>query len=128
MSDSTKLISQDIDVVSPIRGEYSLCETDVVDFQQGFAESQTPWSLDRHESYDGDLTIMLTPPGEAEATLVMSRDAGGFHLAASQGDELQDLGVFESISSIVSSLSGPGDDTSGSINPEALVSRMLSSS
>ena len=128
MPDLPKFTPPDIDLVSPIRGQYSLCETDVVAFQQGFAETQMPWSLDRHESYDGDLTVMLTPPGEAEATLVMSRDAGGFHLAVSQGDEFQDLGIFDSISSIVSTLSAPADDTNSSLVPETTVTRTLSSS
>ena len=128
MSDSRKFLPLDVDAVSPIRGEYSLRETDVAAFQQGFAENQAAWSLDCHESYDGDLTVMLTPPGEAEATLVMSRDAGGFHLAASQGDEFQDLGIFKSISSIVSTLSGPADDTNGPFSPEMIVARKPSSS
>ena len=110
MPDQSKFTLPDIDMLSPLRAEYSLRDTDVAAFRQGFAETQDAWLLDRHESYDGDLTVMLTPPGEAEATLVVSRDKDGFHLAASQGDDYQDLGSFESVSSIVSVLATQADD------------------
>ncbi len=119
MPDQTKFTLPDIDMLSPIRAEHSLRETDVAAFRQGFAESQDAWSLDRHESYDGDLTVMLTPPGEAEATLVVSRDEDGFHLAASQGDDYQDLGSFESVSSIMSVLATQTDDAEAPVGPVA---------
>jgi hypothetical protein len=93
------------DTLSPLRALYSLREADVDALRQGFSENQEAWSFDRHESYDGDLTVMLTPPDEAEPTLVVSRDEGGFHLAANRGDDYQDLGSFGSVTSVVSAMS-----------------------
>lgn len=119
MPDQTKFTLPDTDMLSPIRAEYSLRETDVAAFCQGFTESQDAWSLERHKSYDGDLTVMLTPPGEAEATLVVSRDEDGFHLAACQGDDYQDLGSFESMSSIMSVLATQADHAEAPIGSVA---------
>ena len=95
----------DPDTHSPLRALHSLRETDVDALRQGFAENQEEWSFDRHESYDGDLTVMLTPADEAEPVLVVSRDEEGFHLAASRGDEYQPLGSFGSVTSVVSAMS-----------------------
>jgi hypothetical protein len=110
----------DPDAFSPVRALHSLREADVDALRQGFAESQEPWSLDRHESYDGDLSVMLTPPGDAAATLVVSRDEDGFHLAASRGDEYQSLGSFGSVTSVVSAVSAQTKQIGAANHPSDL--------
>lgn len=107
----------DPDTLSPLRALHSLREADIDALRQGFSEDQEEWSFDRHESYDGDLTVIVTPPDEPEAILVVSRDEDGFHLAASRGDEYQNLGSFGSVTSVVSAMSAQTKKAEGAHDP-----------
>jgi hypothetical protein len=52
------------------------------------------WSVESHEGYDGDLTLLLLPPGGSAAILVVSRTSDGFHLHANRSDEIEKIGTF----------------------------------
>ncbi len=58
------------------------------------------WSLDRHESYDGDLSVMVTPP-QGEEKLVVSHEKDGFHLDANRDDTYRKLGCFSTMDALV---------------------------
>jgi hypothetical protein len=58
------------------------------------------WSLDRHEGYDGDLTLVLSSRDSA-ASLVFSRSSAGFHAAIMEADAYRALGCYASLDALI---------------------------
>jgi hypothetical protein len=59
------------------------------------------WSLERHDGYDGQVTVLLVAAGPAGATPVVSRSRDGLLLHAHGDDTLVQLGCFASVEALV---------------------------
>ena len=93
----------DPDTLSPLRAMHSLREKHVLTLAQALSRLPGTWSLERHESYDGDLTLMLRPQQQEGENLVVSRRADGFHLIANQED-CRKLGCFGAMDELVATM------------------------
>ena len=94
----------DLDTRSPLRALHSLRENHVTVLAKTMSQLPGTWSLERHESYDGDLTLMLMPDHQERANLVVSRESDGFHLIANQDDDYCELGRFSAIDELVATV------------------------
>jgi hypothetical protein len=84
----------------PLRAIDSLREHHVASLARAFSPWLATWSLDRHEGYDGDLTLILSSACGA-VSLVFSRSAAGFHAAIMEADAYRALGCFPSLDKLV---------------------------
>ncbi len=89
------------DTASPVRALHSLTERHVTALSEALPHLAGQWVLDRHEGYDGDLTLLLSSPDAPAAHFVISRKASLFHLAATTGDEYRQIGDFAQLSELV---------------------------
>ncbi len=80
---------------------HSLREKHVVVLAKALSQLPGIWSLERHKSYDGDLTLLLMPQHQERENLVVSREADGFHLIANQDDDYRELGCFGAMDDLV---------------------------
>ncbi len=87
-------------VPGPLRAMDSLREHHVAALARAFRPWAGSWSLDRHEGYDGDLTLILSSRDGA-ASLVFSRSSAGFHAAIMEGDAYRTLGCFASLAALI---------------------------
>ncbi len=94
----------DPDTVSSLRAMHSLREKHVRTLTEALSRLPGTWSLECHESYDGDLTLMLMPQHQERASLVVSREADGFHLIANQDDDYRKLGCFGAMDELVATM------------------------
>ena len=124
MHDLTKFTMPDCDARSPVRGMNSLTLMHRVFLSKVLVELLGKWSMETHEGYDGDLTLLLLSPCDSAAILVVSRTSGGFHLHANQSDEIQKIGTFVSIESLWEAVRGmapvapvDGEDTTNPASP-----------
>ncbi len=92
------------DGASPLRGLHSLRHSHVATLSRILEGRDAGWSLTQHESYDGDLSVILMPQYDTDAALVVSRSAAGFHLATNQGDDYQALGCFASLDALMAAM------------------------
>lgn len=55
------------------------------------------WTLDSHQGVQGELLLVVTPPGEEETTpsFVLSETMAGIELAVALGDSCDTLGTFQ---------------------------------
>jgi hypothetical protein len=89
------------DKLSPLRAIHSLREKDVAVFGTMMSRWPKTWSMDRHEGYEGYLTVILTPRDGSSANYVVSRTVDGWHLSANHDDDYQTLGCFGSLEELV---------------------------
>jgi hypothetical protein len=94
----------DPDTLSPLHALHRLRDVQVSLLAQTIAGFAGTWTLERHEGYDGDLTVLLVSARRDDATYVISRSAHGFHLGANLGDEFRPIGVFVSPGELMSKL------------------------
>ena len=94
----------DPDTISPLRAMHSLREKHVLTLAKALSRLPGTWSLERHEGYDGDLTLMLMPQQQESENLVVSREADGFHLIANQEDDYRSLGCFGAMDELVATM------------------------
>lgn len=73
---------------SPIRALHSLREAQVSTIAAGLKNLVLDWAIERHESCDGHLSLMLIH-AEQDATIVVDREPRGIFVSLVQGDELQ---------------------------------------
>ena len=64
------------------------------------------WVLDRHVSYDGHLSVLLTPEEDSDEapTYVIDRDGRGIHLRLLTAEAYQLLGTFSAIADLMPAL------------------------
>jgi hypothetical protein len=91
----------DPDLISPLRSIHGLREADVAALTQAVAALDGSWSVERHEGYDGDLTVLIMPRDESRETFVVSRNADGVSLATNVGDDYRTIGIFASIGDVM---------------------------
>ena len=104
MPTPNRLTTPDPDMFSPLRALHSLREKHVTVLARTMSQLPGSWSLERHESYDGDLTLMLMPQQADRANLVVSREADGFHLIANHDDDCRELGCFGALDELVATV------------------------
>jgi hypothetical protein len=97
----TRFALPDPDTLSPLRAMYSLHEKHVAVLTAALTRLPETWSLERHEGYDGDLTLLLMPQHEETEKLFVNRSADGFHLIANHEDEFRELGCFDAMDDLV---------------------------
>ncbi len=100
----TRFALPDPDTFSPLRTLHSLREKHVRILARVLSQLPGTWSLERHESYDGDLTLMLMPQQADRANLVVSREADGFHLITNQDDDYRKLGCFGTMDELLATV------------------------
>ncbi len=64
------------------------------------------WSVDRHETFEKSLTLLVSPPGSSDqdAAFYVEADTTGFILSSIQNDELEARGRFGSVEALVSAI------------------------
>ena len=67
------------------------------------------WSVDRHETFEKKLTLLVSPPGspDQDAAFYVEADTMGFVLSAVQNDELVARGCFGNVEALVSAMQPP---------------------
>ncbi len=75
------------DTTSPIRALHSLCETQATSIVTGLGSLAGTWAIERHESCDGHLSLVLTHT-ICDTAIIVGRDAKGIHVSLMLGDEL----------------------------------------
>lgn len=97
---SRRFIQPDPATSSPLRAVHSLREAHVRSLANDLSRLPGTWTLDRHESYDGDLTVMVTLH-QGRENLVVSHQRDGFHLGANREDSYRELGRFSTMDALV---------------------------
>ena len=94
--------TQDTNVVL-FRSAPSLTDTQVTAIELAL---NSGWSVDRHETFEKSLTLLVSPPGAPDQDVAFYVEAGamGFILSAIQNDELEARGCFGSIEALVSAM------------------------
>ena len=87
---------------SPIRALHSLTHAQADQVEAALAQRPLSWVAERHEGYDGHLSLMLSQ-GEAadERTLVVHRDAQGLRLDVTRGDRWDRVGCWPDMESLL---------------------------
>ena len=75
------------EAASPIRALHSLCETQATSIVNGLGSLAGTWEIERHESCDGHLSLVLTHTA-CDTTIIVGRDSAGIHVSLMLGDEL----------------------------------------
>lgn len=92
------------DTVSPIRALHSLTPAQANQISVGISSLATAWSVERHESCNGHLSVLLTNK-DGDVTLLVDSDAGGMRVSAMLGDVLHTTPKrYTSLASVVSTL------------------------
>ncbi len=97
MPTSNSFTPMNPDVVSPLRLMHSLREKHARVLVNALSQLPDIWSLERYESYDGDLSLMLTLEHQEDENLFVTRTADGFHLIANHDDDCRELGCVKTI-------------------------------
>ncbi len=86
--------------VVPFLSAPSLTEVQITAIERAL---DTGWSVDRHESFDKNLTLLVSPPSslDQDAAFYVEADNVGFILSVIQNDELEARGSFGSIEALV---------------------------
>ena len=97
--------TQDTNVVL-FRSAPSLTDTQVTSIELAL---NSGWSVDRHETFEKSLTLLVSPPGSSDqdAAFYVERDTTGFILSSIQNDELEARGCFGSVEALVSAIRSP---------------------
>ena len=90
----------DRSAASPLRALHSLTETQVARLEGALARLPGSWSLDRHEGYDGHLTLLVTAAGDDSTSFSLHRTGQELHLSLWQGDEPTRSGTFLSVEEV----------------------------
>ncbi len=92
------------DMPSPLRSMHSLREKHVKVLVNVLSQLPDIWSLERHEGYDGDLSLMLTSEHQEDDNFFVGRRASGFHLIANRDDDCRELGCFDTVDELVATM------------------------
>ena len=110
---STGLASECHVPATPIRALHSLTSAQVASVAATLGRMPTPWSLDEHEGYDGDLTLILTPSEhQARLSFALWRTHAGFHLCTMRDDEHVTSIILASVEQAVAELARSIDQVS----------------
>ena len=113
-------------VSQPIRALRSLTP-----LQAAQIEAALPggWMLDRHESYDGHLSLLIAPQaidsasqapcGEEAPTYLVDRDARGLNLTVLCDETPDSLGTFATVADLIRALHGAAASLEGQLAPHA---------
>jgi len=102
------------DTLSPLRALNSLTPAHVDQIVAGLSSLATSWTVARHESCDGQLSLLVAHAGH-DITLVVDRDHAGIGVSVMNGDEMHISGErHNSVSSIVQTLKDLAGRTSSS--------------
>ncbi len=91
---------------SPIRALHSLTAAQAEALEAVVRRLPGRWSAERHEGYDGHLSVLIAPEGgdEAGPSLVAHRDAGGLRLDTTRWDGWEAVGRFDTLPSLLEAL------------------------
>jgi hypothetical protein len=88
-----------------IRAFRSLTQQAVGSVSDAIAGVPGRWTVDGHDDYDGYLSVLISPEGEADApSFLVSGQVGQIELANFNGDELHTLGRFEDLEATIAGL------------------------
>lgn len=104
-SSSVEAVQDTAPVSTPIRALHGLRETHAAATETALSLLGCGWSVERHDTYDGHLILMLSPADEDARCFVLHGSADGIHLDA-MGDEYEQLGRFDSVASAIQSVCG----------------------
>ena len=88
MSATIPTIEIAADTTSPIRALHSLCETQATTIVTGLGSLAGTWDIERHESCDGHLSIVINHT-ICYTAVIIGRDSAGIHVSLMLGDELR---------------------------------------
>ena len=92
------------DTVSPFRALNSLTPAQADQIAAGLSSLATAWTIARHESCDGQLSLLVAHAAH-DTTLVVDRDTTGINVTVMNGDTMHSpAGRHDSIASVVRSL------------------------
>ena len=86
-----------------VRSLHSLRDSDVRIIEAMLAATSGKWSLERHDDYDGDLSVLLSPEcgGGARPSFFLHRTAAGIHLVDASLDGYRPLGTYKALSAAI---------------------------
>lgn len=76
------------DTLSPVRALNSLTSAQAGRIVAGLSSLAGTWDMDRHESCDGQLSLLLAHTEQDDTTLVVDRDQNGIHVSLMLGDQV----------------------------------------
>lgn len=88
---------------SPIRALHSLTHTQADAVEALLPRLPGGWSAERHEAYDGHLSLMLVPEAgdEAGLSLVVHRDERGLRLDLTRWDAWERVGCYDALEALL---------------------------
>ena len=88
---------------SPIRALHSLTHAQADAVEALLPRLPGPWSAERHEGYDGHLSLVIAPEAGdvAGASLVVHRDQHGLRLDATRWDGWQPVGCYDAMAALL---------------------------
>ena len=106
MRHRASLIEQPISPNCPVRALHSLTETHARALQRVLRGCSGQWSLERHESYDGNLLLVLLPEADdaAAPTLTINRDRTGLYLGVLRKEAYATHGSFGDIKGVIKAI------------------------
>jgi hypothetical protein len=105
MSFQPCLVRRDTAFSSPVRALYSLTEAQASALRLALPGFSGRWNLERQESYDGNLFLILLPEiDDAAPTLAINRDGTGLHLGVLCKDAYAAHGSFNDIDEVIEAI------------------------
>ena len=103
------------DSLSPFRALHSLVPVQADQIVASLSSLATSWNIERHESCDGQLSLVLTHNSD-DTTLVVGRDVGGIHVHLMHGDVMHATPErhtsIAAVAATLTDLAGKGDAAS----------------
>ena len=75
------------DTISPVRALNSLTSAQADQIIAGLSNLAHAWDIERHESCDGLLSLVLTH-ARHDTTIIVDRDLAGIHVSLMLGDQI----------------------------------------
>lgn len=92
--------------LSSIYGAHGLMDAQAVQIGAALPSLTGNWSMERHTSYDGDLTLLLAPSNEDDlsASFVVDGNMAGLNLSVLRGDVFQPCYCLGTVEELIAAL------------------------
>jgi hypothetical protein len=98
-------VHRDAAFTSPIRALHSLTEAQAWTLTRALEGLSGDWKVERQESYDGNLCLVLLPElNHSDLTLAVNRDGAGLHLSVLHEDTYTAHGAFDEVAELVEAI------------------------
>jgi len=99
------LVRHDTAFSSPIRALHSLTEAQAWALTLALRRFSSRWEVERQESYDGNLCLVLLPEfDDSDPTFAINRDGTGLHLGVLHEDAYRAHGAFDDVDEVIEAI------------------------